>query len=437
MPDATPRQRLERLDSDIVTPGLGRITTLLRGLGDPHLRYPSTIVAGTNGKGSVVAMLGTIGRVAGVRVGTYTSPHVRALEERFQIDGHPISGTGLDAHLDEVLTTAERLLGRGALDGHPSYFEILTAAAFRYFAEARVDLAVLEVGLGGRLDATHVTMPRVAVITPISIDHTDWLGHDLATIADEKFAVVPESGIAVIAPQAPVVLERIRQRASERNITLLETEQYSLSLRTTDERLRHTFDLDGWKRFYRGMEVALPGRHQVDNARCAILACEVLDRHRMRIGADAIWSGLRKVDLPGRCQWVTGPPRAVLDGAHNPAGAESLASYLSGLRSAGSFESLHMVFGALKDKDLAGMAAPLFAQADTLVTTTPRSARAANAADALAAATPPVLHEAVDDPEAALSVAMQHAGPADLICVTGSLYLLGQLAPLLEPDDHE
>ncbi len=425
------RRRLEMLGPERMAPGLERIRALLRGLDSPQQAYPTAIVAGTNGKGSTVAMLASIGRAAGIRVGCYTSPHLVGLEERFQVDGHLISPEGFETHLDLVLSTADRLLSSGVLHEQPTYFEILTAVAFRYFAEARVDLAVLEVGLGGRLDATNVTCPRVALITPIAVDHADWLGSELHKIADEKFAVVPEAGMAVIAPQPAEVMEVIRQRARERRITLLETDSYALEVRHADDRLRCTFDLDGRLRSYRGLKLALPGRHQVDNARCAILASEALDRRRMRIAADAIWAGLREATVPGRCEWIEGPPRALFDGAHNPAAAQALARYLTELREGGAFARLHLVFGALSDKDLHGMAAPLFAQADTLVTTRPTSARGASAQQALAAGTPPATHAAIEDPELALALAMEWTRPDDLICVTGSLFLVGSLSPLL------
>ncbi len=424
-------QRLDRLGPERVTPGLGRVSALLDGLGNPHLAYPTAVIAGTNGKGSTVAMLSTTGRYAGLRIGCYTSPHLTGLEERFQVDGHPISSEALALHLDAVLGCVERLRESRDLAERPSYFEVLTAVAFRYFAEARVDLALLEVGLGGRLDATNVTTPRVAVITSISLDHTDWLGDDLVNIAEEKFAVVPDSGVAVVAPQAPEVNARLRRLAAARSITLIESEDYPIVLREEGSRGLCSFDLEGRLRSYRGLELSLAGRHQLDNARCATLAAEALDRRRMRIGSDAVWAGLRNCVLPGRCEWIEGPPAALLDGAHNPAAAERLGEHLDRLRAAGTYNRLHLVFGALGDKDLAGIAASLFPRADTLLTTHAPSPRAASAEDLLSVARPPEAHEAVDDPEAALAAAMAVAEPGDLICVSGSLYLLGHLRPLL------
>ena len=175
----------------------------------------------------------------------------------------------------------------------------------------------------------------------------------------------------------------------------------------------------------------------MENARAVILAAEALDRRRMRIPSDAVWAGLRTARLPGRCDWIDGQPRTLLDGAHNPAAAEQLAAYLAALREAGHFERLHLVIGALRDKDLSGIALTLFPQADTLIATVPPSTRAATAEELLAAGTPPAQAEAIPVPEAALARAMELAGPWDLICITGSLYLLGRLRPLLDPADSE
>jgi len=393
-----------------VRPGLSRIRALLEQLGNPQLAYPTAIVAGTNGKGSTVAMLAAIVRAAGLRVGAYTSPHLVDLEERFTVDGHPISRTGLEAHLDAVLTASQVMVDSGLLHEHPSYFETLTAVAFRYFAEARADVVVLEVGLGGRLDATNVTAPRVAVITPISLDHTDWLGDDIQTIALEKFAVVPSGGIAVVAPQEPTVMETIQELARERGITVIDSTQYPLDERGDD----HTVGLTGRLRNYGGLEIPLPGRHQLDNARCAILAAEALDRRRLRIGSDAIWAGLRRTALPGRCEWIEGKPAALLDGAHNPGAAKALARHLDTLRE-------HV--------------SELFPRADTVTATRVPSSRSA-APEELLASAPAVEgqpRQAVDNPEAALAAAYDLAGENDLICLTGSLYLLGHLRPLVQP----
>jgi len=402
---------------------------MLEALGSPHLAYPTAVVCGTNGKGSVAAMLAAIGRAAGHRVGLYTSPHLSFLEERFQVDGNPISPMGLDRHLEVVFAAADRLLAEGRVDEFPSFFEILTAAAFRYFAEVRVDLAILEVGLGGRWDATNVTSPRVVVITSIALDHREYLGDDLSSIAAEKAAVVPRAGLAVSAPQDPAALEVLRSHCGEMGATLWESEQYPLVDRPGDERLHYSIDCVGRVRTYVGLDLALAGAHQVENARCALLAAEALDRHRLSISSDAIWAGLRTVRWPGRCEWLGEGPPVLLDAAHNSAAATALASYLEELERRGSYDRLHLVFGVLSDKDAGEMTRSLYPLADTLIATEPPSERALPAASLLKTVGLPPSHMSVPDPWSALEQALDGAAPGDLVCVAGSSYLVGALRP--------
>ncbi|MCH7825763.1 MAG: bifunctional folylpolyglutamate synthase/dihydrofolate synthase [Acidobacteria bacterium] len=420
------RQRLESIDAGRINPGLDRIRRLLEALGNPQLAYPTAIIGGTNGKGSVAAMLTAIGRAAGHRIGLYTSPHLTAVEERFQVDGAPISASGLDAQLGVVLAVADK-----QLDSPPSYFEILTAVAFRYFAEAHVELAVLEVGLGGRWDATNVTRPRVAVISSVALDHQEYLGEDVRVIAAEKAAIIPPGGMAVTAPQGPAILEVIRRQAELVGATLWETESFPVVVRRTDAQLRYTFDCVGQLRHYVGLEVPLPGAHQVENAQCAILAAEVLDRRRLRISSDAIWAGLRSVRWPGRCEWLEENPPILLDAAHNPAAAQALASYLRELRRRKAFDRLHLVFSTLTDKDTEGIAKALYPLADHIVATRAPSKRATPTQELLAIGTSPSQRRAVDDPAEALAAARDAAAPEDLICVCGSTYLIGAVRPLL------
>jgi len=420
------RQRLESIDSRQVNPGLDRIHKLLEALGNPQLDYPTSIIGGTNGKGSVAAMLTAMGRAAGHRIGLYTSPHLTAVEERFQVNETPISVSGLDSQLEFVFAAADKYL-----DSLPSYFEILTAAAFRYFAEAQVDLAVLEVGLGGRWDATNVTQPKVAVISSVAIDHQEYLGNAVEMIAAEKAAIIPSGGIAVTAPQKPSVLEVIRQQAVSVEATLWETESFPLMVQRTDARLCHTIDFTGQLRGYVGLEVSLPGRHQVENAQCAILAAEALDRRRLRIGSDAIWAGLRNTRWPGRCEWLEESPPIILDAGHNPEAAQALARYLSELRHRKIFNRLHLVLSTLADKDTEGIVQALYPLADYLVATRAPSERATAAHELLAIGAPPSKSQVVDDPREALAAARASAAPEDLICVCGSTYLVGSLRPLL------
>ncbi len=425
------RERLDSIDPGAIKPGLDRIRAVLEALSNPHRSYPTAIISGTNGKGSVAAMLTAIGRAAGHRVGLYTSPHLSRVEERFQVDGAEISSSGLDVQLGVVFAAVDKLLADGRLAEHPSYFEILTAAALRYFAIARVELAVLEVGLGGRWDATNVTRPRVTVITSIALDHEEHLGDDLSTIAAEKAAVIPAGGVAVTAPQTPAVLDVIKRSATATGATLWDAGSFPCVVRRTDERLRHSFDCVGRLRDYIGLELSLPGEHQVENALCAMLAAEALDRRRLRISSDAIWAGLRSTEWPGRCEWLEEGPPVLLDAAHNPAAAQALAAYLWELRRRKAFDRLHLVFSTLAEKDTEGIAAALYPLADFLIATEAPTPRATATAELLELGTTPSQREAIADPAEALDRARQNAAPDDLICVSGSTYLLGAVRPLL------
>lgn len=425
------RHRLESIDAGRITPGLDRIRLVLEALGNPQLSYPTAIVGGTNGKGSIAAMLNAIGRAAGQRVGMYTSPHLAAVEERFQVDGQRISAAGLDAQLGVVLAAIDKLIADGELDQQPSYFEILTAVAFRYFAQARVELAILEVGLGGRWDATNVTRPRVALLAPIALDHQEYLGDDLLAIAAEKAAVIPPGGMAVTATQTSGVLDVIRRHAESTGATLWEAGSFPAVVRRTDPQLRHTIDCVGRLRDYVGLEISLPGEHQVDNAVCAILAAEALDRRRCRISSDAIWAGLRSAVWPGRCEWLGEDPPVLLDAAHNPAAAAALAAYLWELRRRKAFDRLHLVIATLDDKDTEGIAASLYPLADDLIATHAPTPRSSTTEKLLGIGKGPKQRRAIEEPAAALEAARQSASPDDLVCVCGSTYLVGAVRPLL------
>jgi dihydrofolate synthase/folylpolyglutamate synthase len=425
------RRRLEAIDSSRITPGLERIRLLLEALGNPQLAYPTAIIGGTNGKGSIAAMLTAIGRAAGHRVGLYTSPHLAAVEERFHVDGERISAAGLDAQLGVVLAAADKLAEDGLIDQEPSYFEILTAVAFRYFAQARVELAVLEVGLGGRWDATNVTRPRIAVIASVALDHQQYLGDDLLSIAAEKAAIIPPGGMGVTAAQSPAVLDVIRRHSESVGATLWESGSFPAVVRRTDEQLRHTIDCVGRLRDYVGLEIALPGEHQVENAQCAILAAEALDRRRLRISSDAIWAGLRSAEWPGRCEWIGDHPPVLLDAAHNPAAAQALAAYLWELRRRKTFDRLHLVFATLSDKDTEGIATALYPLADELIATCAPTHRATPVATLMGIGGTPTHRQAIEDPTEALALARASATPDDLVCVCGSTYLVGALRPLL------
>ena len=290
--------------------GLANIAALCAALGNPQDAFPSVIVAGTNGKGSVTAMVDTALRAAGRRSARYTSPHLQRLEERFVIDGREVTPAALDAAAGRIRQAAEGLVASGGLPSLPTFFECTTAIAFELFREARVDVAVLEVGLGGRLDSTNIVSPIAAAIVSIDFDHEDQLGHTLASIAAEKAGVI-KPGIPVVCGPLPAdALDVIAAVCAERGATLIRTD--------TDAALAGRVA---------SLPISLPGEHQTANAAVALRLLDVLDARGPRIDEEAKRAGLTSAVWPGRIErFTTGGCEVILDAAHNPAGARALAS---------------------------------------------------------------------------------------------------------------
>jgi dihydrofolate synthase/folylpolyglutamate synthase len=407
---------------------LANVSRLLEALGHPERCWNSVHIAGTNGKGSVAAMMEAVLRAAGYRTGLYTSPHLVRVNERIRVAGEEISDADFASVCGDVLALVERLLAERALPGHPSFFECLTATAFEHFRRAGCDIAVLETGMGGRLDATNVVRPLVSVITPVDFDHEAYLGHSLGQIAFEKAGIIKEGGVVIAAPQRPEAAAVIERVARERGAELVKVAEPGTANFGNDALLR----------------VALPGRHQVENARLVVLAVEQLRRLGLRISDQALRQGLAGVRWPGRLEWIPGRPRLLLDGAHNPAGARALRAYLEefrisdfGLRisdadKGGNPQSeirnpkLVLLFGAMRDKAVAEMADLLFPLAGAVVLTRPPQKRAATT-QVLAQLTGHLNHRIIEceDPGAALAKARDLAGPDGIVVVTGSLYLVG------------
>lgn len=304
--------------------GLRNIRALLRESGDPHRTFPSVHVAGTNGKGSTASMIAAILTAAGYRVGLYTSPHLVRFNERIRISGREIA--------DRDVVRLVRLL-RPAIDRHrATFFEATTAMAFRYFSEQKVDIAVIETGLGGRLDSTNVITPLVSVITSIGLDHREQLGETLLEIAGEKAGIIKRGVPAVLGPVRPPVQRLFRRTARQRNAPLLLAERFRLG---------------------RGMEPELSGRHQRSNAKCAVAAVTLLP-DRFIIGDEAVRRGLADTSelsgLRARLERLSDEPRIIIDVAHNPDGISPL---VRSLRNAPA--PVTIVFGAMRDKDVRGM----------------------------------------------------------------------------------
>jgi dihydrofolate synthase/folylpolyglutamate synthase len=405
--------------------GLDQIRGLLTALDHPDRAYASIIVAGTNGKGSVTAMIERALRAAGHRTGRYTSPHLVRLEERIAIDGTPVDAPTLD-HL-----TSRTRVAAASLPAPPSYFEATTAMALDAFREAHVDIAVLEVGLGGRLDATNAVEEVAAVITAIDFDHEQYLGTTLEAIAGEKAAIIKPGSFAVLAANPPDVRRVVDAAARAAHAPCVYApDAVAVDAVMTDGQAVATLTTPRAR--YDGVRLGLRGRHQIDNAVTAVRALEELDaRSAWRVGRDAIVTGLTDVVWPARLELRTWRGRPILiDGAHNPAGARALASYVHETYG----RALPMVVGAMRDKNIRGMLDALMPVAAHVVCAAPNTPRAFPPAELAAlvresssrTSHAPIVTEAAS-PAEALAIATRAGSPA---VVAGSLYLAGEVREL-------
>jgi dihydrofolate synthase / folylpolyglutamate synthase len=407
---------------------LEEMRTLLEALGDPQRRFPSVLIAGTNGKGSTAATLASILTSAGYAAGLYTSPHLTRVNERVQIKGKPIRDeefAGLYFRVDDVST---RLVREGKLPAHPSFFETITALAFLNFAEAGVPIAVLEVGMGGRLDATNVVEPLLSILTDISLDHTEWLGPTIDAIAREKAGILRQNGTLITLPQHPEANHAIGEMATALGVRAISATPYLPAYIHAEEstRNRYSLSVEGEQ-----IEVDSPlgGQHQQRNLALAIAAAvELRNNHRYNIKALDIAAGVHAARWPGRLELLPGGgTRAdvLLDVAHNPAGAWALRSAVSKLMGE-SGRPLTLVFGCLRDKPVDEMAAVLFPLFDRVVLTpidSPRSARLEEMA--AAAEKTGTSYESAPEAMSALKMAIASTPAEGLIVVSGSVYLVG------------
>jgi dihydrofolate synthase/folylpolyglutamate synthase len=405
--------------------GLDNIRAIVEALGNPQDSWPSVIVAGTNGKGSVSAMVESGLRAGGLRTGLYTSPHLVRLEERFALDGEPVQTERLAAAAGVVQDAVARLRAVRRLDTEPTFFEVTTAIAFELFRQSRVDLAVLEVGMGGRWDATNVATPRLAAITTIDFDHERFLGHTIAAIAGEKAGVIKPGMRVVVGETKPEALAVIERACAEQQAVMV---QSGAGVRADIVRLdagRPVVSLVTPVRDYGTLRLSLRGRHQARNAAIAVRVLEELEPCGTRLTGEAIAAAVTDTCWPGRLDLLTDERgRTVLcDSAHNPAGARVLADYLQEVHPAG----LPIVFGIMKDKDIGGTLGPLLASATRLVLTRARTNRAFSPAALAEAARRAGWRgplDVEDDVGLALEKAWQHA-PG--ICAAGSIFLVGEV----------
>lgn len=400
--------------------GLHRMQALCAEMGHPEQAFRVVHVAGTNGKGSTGAMIEAGLRQAGYRTGFYSSPHLSSFNERFRVEGEPIDNDGFAEAVERTRRAAERLVARGGGEAHPTMFEIVTAASFEAFRSARADYGVIEVGLGGRLDATNVVRPELAVITPIGLDHEAYLGKGLPAIALEKAGVFKQGCSAVSATQAPAAGQALRARAAELGVRLtFASERWTVNRVEPDARGRFRF-LASAQGASVGVAIGLAGEHQVENALTALCALDCLG-----VGLEHVSRGIAAVDWPGRLEWIEGRPPVLLDAAHNPSGAKSLARHLERFR--GDCD-VHLIYGSSRDKAVEEVAALLFPRARRVTLTQSQVARSVS--PRVLESLVDHLHERIDHADtvlAALECARREAGPSTLVVIAGSIFLIGEI----------
>lgn len=394
--------------------GLERMQHLLSALDNPERAQRFVHVAGTNGKGSTSALIASVLQASGFRTGLYTSPHLIEPTERISIQATPVTQDEFAKAFATVHQAAEKLLLDGQLDTHPSYFETVTAMALLLF-KRQTDISVIEVGLGGRLDATNVITPELCVITPIAYDHEAYLGNTLSLIAGEKAGILKTGVPAVIAQQEPSALSVLEDRASQLGCRLIRTVDHPISDVQADAQ-GCSFRLKN-ERYVS----PLAGRHQIENAKAAVLACLALG-----LSPEHIRQGMQLVKWPGRLERMSCNPDFILDGAHNPAGAAALAAYI---REFHSHHPVWIVFGAMRDKAVEEVADQLFPLADRLIATAPNFSRALRPQAILEwnahreATVAETVAEAVEQ--------ARHAPKNAVVFFTGSLFLVGEVRALL------
>lgn len=403
--------------------GLETIRTLAKALGNPERSCRFAHVAGTNGKGSVCAMIESGLRVTGIRTGLYTSPHLAEATERIQIAGSPVTAAEFSGAFDIVHAAAEQLLRDGALQNHPTYFETVTAMAFVLFERKGVETAVLETGLGGRLDATNIVTPALSVITRVDFDHESLLGRSIESIASEKAGILKPGIPAVFSAQRPEAENVLRIRAAEMGSRVWSTADWSvtteLDARGSDIVIRHDGETP--------MRIRCPlaGEHQVENAVTAAVALRV-----MGVEVKPIERGIAAAKWPARLEPIATQPDIILDGAHNPSGARALAAYIERFY---ANRKITLIYGAMRDKAVAEMAGILFPCAHRVIATAPAQERAARpeTIQALAGAE---IRTAANVSEA-LRIALEGAGTEEAIFVAGSLFVVAEARSILTGGD--
>ena len=405
--------------------GLRNIELLLNTLGNPQDSYPKIQIAGTNGKGSTAVVLNSICCAAGIRAGLYTSPHLVSITERVKIQGRKISQDQFAEHATRVREAAEMLISAQRIEALPTFFEQATAIALLAFREGRVELAILETGLGGRLDATTAAKARLVAITPIAMDHEDYLGETIESIAAEKAAIIRHGTTAIVAPQGPEALQAIMRQCEACDVQPSVDECGArVEGVLADGRVRVTFETK--RERYESVLLGLRGRHQVTNVSVAIRLAESLAASGFAIDRAAIVEGIETTSHAGRLEFCEGRPSFLFDGAHNPSGARALREYLDEFVRV----PLTLVFGVMRDKDIEEMGQVLFPAADRLILTQPDNPRAATVEALEHVASRLLDSEKISKASSvseAIHIARELTPATGLICVSGSLYLIGDV----------
>ena len=414
---------MDRLDPSHIDLGLERMLQLMERLGNPHLDIKTVHIAGTNGKGSTASFISSILSKAGYRTGLYTSPHLERFSERIKIDGAEISEDAIDAISHEVKAAARSLPA-----GEPTYFEFTTALAFLYFAKEQVDIAVIETGLGGRLDATNIISPLVSIITPISLDHMEYLGDSIEEVAAEKGGIIKNGTAVIIGRQEGAALHVLQQIAGTKGAeTFLMGRDFRISDLSADP-----FDYCGLKRRIEGIEISMYGDYQKENASLALACIERLALDGYRVNDDHLLSGIKETFWPGRFEIIDDNPPFILDGAHNPAAAKGLAQSLKTRFNGGRGV---FVLGFMGDKDIKAILAEFAPLASDMILTRPAGDRAfdpAAAAPESLNALPPSRVSVIGDIKEAINEGIMLAKEKSFIIITGSLYMVGEARTILK-----
>jgi len=404
---------LASLNVDVMRLGLAPIAEFLENLGNPQTAYHTILVAGTNGKGSTATMIASILQSSGYRVGLYTSPHLLDVRERIMVKNRIISRDDLNRLIAYIATKKRKPL---------TYFEFLTAAAFIYFRQKKIDIAVLEVGLGGRLDATNICRPIVSIITNIALEHTAELGRTLDSITREKAGIIKKRGICVTAAKQTKVLDALESICRQRNAKLY---RLGSEIEITKQKYSSFADYRGLYGKISGLDIALRGEHQLANCALAIASCEIGAKKGFVIDESAVRRGLKNVKLPARMENICSRPLFVLDGAHNPAGISALCR---AIKNEYSYRKLILIFSSLTDKDFRRMLEKIAPMADEIILAPLKAARAEDP-DNIKKILNKMGRRATVTQNVAQAVikAFSRAKNDDLICATGSLYLAGEI----------